>query len=256
MKKAGKERNKTAVIVTGIALIVTMLSGTYAFNDFKQLRADEYYSSRIKHEARLVEDFVEIDNWLVGDGPIDKKISVVNRGREYENYGDVYVRIQLQERMEIRTDNSKETESSPISDKTEEYPYDVHSWRDGSASENETHESIEWGLNTDAIITVSEWLDEEGEYKGQPVDKWIIEDRNDSGWVYWGRPLATDGDKTELFMENVSLIKQPDGNFYYIIHTELESISFDELENVNWGEGDDVSLGFIRNAHLAAAEHK
>jgi hypothetical protein len=127
---------------------------------------------------------------------------------------------------------------------SDECDYAIHSWKPGS--ELETREYVEWLLNTGAIITMTEWLDPAGLYKGGPVDKWIVEDRDDSGWVYWGRALATE-DSTALFMEKVALIQQPEGSFYYVIHTDMEAVSLDELisGNVNWGDAGD---NFMNNA--------
>ncbi|MCL2487636.1 MAG: Ig-like domain-containing protein, partial [Oscillospiraceae bacterium] len=114
------------------------------------------------------------------------------------------------------------------------------SWKPGS--ELETRAFIEWQLNTGAILPLSQWL----AGGSKPVAKWIYDDLSDSGWVYWGQVLKTDGDTTADFMESVSLIHQPDGDFYYVIHVELDAVSLDELDS--WG---DVGDEFLKNAPSA-----
>jgi hypothetical protein len=117
-----------------------------------------------------------------------------------------------------------------------ECEYIVRSWEDGARLD--TRDYVEWQLNEGAIIKMSEWLDPSGQYKGEYIDKWIIDDLTDSGWVYWGQPLDPDGGMTANFLEGVYLIEDPEGSFYYVIHTELEAVSWDELENgnVDWGD--------------------
>ena len=350
MERTQKNRKRAAAAIAVIALIATMLGGTYAYHDIKQHKSNEFMGSTSKYEARLVEDFAEVEDWQVGDGAVDKKISVVNHGREAEGYGEVYVRIQLKEYMEIGeiryTETEKrymldtagkfvifETEAEALSatgpggayeghalaeltdavtgrhgwfietqdhdingqmgkhvitefevgdaekvikdgpgratdtnhhgtvikdsdgntvgfsHESEECLYKVHSWKGDADSRLDTRDYIEWQLNTGAIITVSEWLDPAGPYKGQPVGKWIVEDRDDSGWVYWGEALKPDGGQTANFMESVTLVKQPDGSFYYVIHTELEAVSLEELASgkVDWGDAGEALAGGAGN---------
>jgi len=90
-----------------------------------------------------------------------------------------------------------------------------------------TMEYIKWILGTD-VITLTEWL--AAPYNGEPVAKWIIDDRTAEAdpWIYWGEALCP-GQSTADFMKAVELIKQPDGNFYYAIHTEMQAASLLEL---------------------------
>ena len=336
MKTTRKGRKSAAAIVAVVALIVTMLGGTYAYTDYKQHKSNELNGEYGKYEARLVEDFIEVPDWKVDDGAITKKISVANKGLSVEGFGDVYARIQLKEFMEIAPISYTETVKRYMIDTTgafiyyaseaqaqlavsangpypghtyalltdaatkttgyfietmdhdpngqmgkhmitgitygaaekvinpgadratdtnhhgtvttdaygnpvlvrdsEECLYTIHAW-DGS--ELQTRQYIEWGLNTGAIITVSEWL----AAGTPPVAKWIIEDRDASGWVYWGMAIPPNGGSTANFMETVSLIVQPEGSFYYVIHTELEAVSYDELDK--WG---DIGDGLKKNA--------
>ena len=327
MKTTRNGRKSVAAIVAVVALIATALGGTYAYTDYKQHKSNELSGEYGKYEARLVEDFIEIPDWKVDDGAITKKISVVNRGRSVEGFGDVYARIQLKEFMEIAPLAYTETEKRYMIDTegrfiyygteaqaqlavgangpypghtyaqltdsvtgitgffietkdhdpngqmgkhmvtnitvgtaekvitsgpgratdtnhhgtvttdgqgnsvlvrdSEECLYAIHTW-DGV--DLETRQYIEWGLNTGAIITVTEWF----AAGAPPVAKWILEDRDDTGWVYWGQALPPDGGTTEDFMKDVTLILQPEGSFYYVVHTELEAVSYDELDE--WGD--------------------
>ena len=332
MERSRKTRRIVTVIAALLILIVTTLGGTLAYQDYKQHKSNEFNGDTIKFEARLVEDFDEVNDWKINDGPVTKKISVVNLGQAPE-YGDVYVRIQLKEYMEIGALSYDETNerymidtrgefiiydtvddaiaatavggvyaghnyknltdavtgksgyfietrdhdpngqmgkhvitSFMVSDATavikngpqqkasgtnhhefqsEECDYAIHSWKPGSVLE--TRDYIEWQLNTGAIITLSEWLDPAGIYKGMPIDKWVIDDTNDEGWVYWGRALEP-GSGTALFMESVTLIQQPEGSLYYVIHTDMQAVSLDELisGNVDWGEAGDALINIIK----------
>ena len=91
---------------------------------------------------------------------------------------------------------------------------------------NPTMEYIKWILDEN-VITLSEWVDL---YEGMPVAMWIIDDTegNDDPWIYWGQALLP-GYQTSDFLNAVELIKQPGGNFYYAIHTEMQAVSLDEL---------------------------
>ena len=308
-------------IAAALAVASTALSGTYAWNDYKQHKSNRMGSSDTKYEARLVEEFDDEDDWTVEKGRIPKKISVVNLGERNDNFGDVYVRIQLKEYMEIGGFSTTETtlrymidtegqfityaseqaaqaawpghNVANLTDKvtgksgwfietqagdpngqmgkhvvidiaiedavpvipgttravnlnhhgyqgpngfvtrSDECNYTVHPWNGMTLP---TASYVDWHLNDPAIIKLSDWLAD-----GSPaVDKWIIDDVSNSGWVYWGRALRTDGDMTSTFMDSVSLKVQPDGCFYYVIHVELDAISYGELGS--WG---DIGDGFI-----------
>jgi uncharacterized protein YjdB len=116
-----------------------------------------------------------------------------------------------------------------------ECDYRKYLW-DGSyltAAKNPTMEYIQWNLNSDDVITLSEWI-----VAGEPsVAKWIIDntDGNADPWIYWGEALYPQQVTTD-FMKSIELIKQPDGQFYYALHVEMEALSLDELfgENPKW----------------------
>ena len=99
-------RSSIAVLL----IVALLLGGTFAWTDYKQHKSNELSGAKMKYEARLIEDFVEVPDWKVEDGEITKKISVAKLGFAAEGYGDVYVRIQLKEYMEISTLTYVETE--------------------------------------------------------------------------------------------------------------------------------------------------
>ena len=328
--KTDYQKKRVALIVAVLALIATTLGGTFAYQDYKQHKSNELSGDSIKYEARLVEDFAEVSDWKVSDGPVTKKISVVNLGVE-PDFGSIYVRIQLKEYMEIGALTHHETHERYMIDTegefiifategeaitatsagglyaghayqeltdqvtgkhgwfietqdhdpngqmgkhviydfsvgspgavissgpqekakntnhhsfpSDECDYAIHSWEQGSRLE--TRDYIDWQLNTGAVITIAQWLDPNGN-NGKPVDKWVIDDTNGEGWVYWGRALEPGGN-TALFMESVKLIQQPDGSFYYVIHTDMQAVSLDELisGDPDWGDAGDA---FIKNS--------
>ena len=115
-----------------------------------------------------------------------------------------------------------------------ECDYDIHQWQgitnatlpnvEGNFAAPTTNyrDWIMWTLGENVILH-SQWDNE-------PVDAWIIDDRagETDGWVYWGRALAV-GETTANFLETVTLLNQPVGDFYYVIHTHMESVSLASL---------------------------
>ena len=102
MQKANRSglRKKAAAIVALLAVCATAVGGTFAWQDYKQHKSNELGGSQIKYEARLVEDFEEVFDWKAGED-IKKEIRVANVGTAAAGYGDVYVRLQLKEFMQI-----------------------------------------------------------------------------------------------------------------------------------------------------------
>ena len=108
---------------------------------------------------------------------------------------------------------------------------------------NPTMEYIKWILGGN-VITLSEWREL---CEGMPVAMWIIDDTagNDDPWIYWGQRLLP-GEQTADFLSAVELIKQPAGNFYYALHTEMQAVSLNELldSDHNWPE--DIIQSYTR----------
>lgn len=84
------------------------------------------------------------------------------------------------------------------------------------------------------VITLSEWKDPAGAYKGLPVAKWIYDDTAGTAepYVYWGQPLLP-GNNTTNFLEGVTLIKQPEEvEFHYAIRVDMESVIRSQLDDL------------------------
>jgi hypothetical protein len=66
------------------------------------------------------------------------------------------------------------------------------------------------------------------DYAGQK-NVWVYNDLDaDDCYVYWMTPLDP-GETTGLALQNVTLIKQPNGAFYYAVHVDMEAVSPDQL---------------------------
>ena len=327
-------RRKAAAIVALLAMCAITVSGTMAWKDYKQHKSNQLKGLQGLYEARLVEDFVEVPDWKVSDGAIKKEIRVANLGQASAGYGNVYVRLQLKEYMEIgdvkyietekrymvaRGQQSYEVEAgrnftfadghfivfptepdakrvfpnnsvAQLKDivtgdegwfiqtkdgdvngqmgkyvvteirlgnaqkvlagpdraantnhhgtvtkdaqgnitgydiKSGECDYLPHGWRSATDATKPIDQYIQWLLNTGAITTLTAW-----KATGSPaVAKWILDDSNDEGWAYWGQALPPQ-QATANLLNQVALIKQPDGSFYYVIHVEMQAASLDEF---------------------------
>jgi uncharacterized protein YjdB len=323
-------KKRVMAIAAGVLVAAVALTGTYAWNDYRQHKSNEVNGGKLNYEAKLIEDFQEKYDWKIDDGNVKKEIRVKNSGTSEKGFGSIYVRLQLKEYMEIceityiETDmrymidtagnyvsfaTEKEAQNAypghevkelteyvsgtkgwyvqtkehdpngqmgqyvlldvvigapvavipgstravnvnhhgttitdangtKIATESDECNYPIHTW---NGSLLETREFIEWQLNDGAIIKLSEW-------DGNPIAAWLIDDLSDSGWIYWGQELKTQ-EVTADFLKSIHLIKQPDGNFYYVIHTELEAVSLDELKvNSNWNQN--IRNAFINNASI------
>jgi len=111
---------------------------------------------------------------------------------------------------------------------TQECSYPVHRW-DGNNLQ--TADYVQWQLGAPQspsdpppVIKLSEW-------NGKPGPFWILDDSSQyasSGWAYWGEPLNPESSTSDL-LKSVSLIKQPDGSFYYVVHADMQAVSLDDL---------------------------
>ncbi|MDR0249366.1 MAG: DUF6273 domain-containing protein [Oscillospiraceae bacterium] len=155
----------------------------------------------------------------------------------------------------------------PNPDKTGECDYTLHTWESGLAS----FSNAPWansGVTFDTFVRLryggvmlyTEWT----QMSDPPSDVWVVDDRPelyreadcprghaegepcDSGregaWVYWAQPLAPGG-QTADFLESISLIRRPDGKFYYATHVDMQAVSLEELtyDAVYDENGEDVS---------------
>ena len=82
------------------------IGGTYAYTLFEH--KSNFAMKDARYLARLVEEYEDTDDWQVGT-TLTKEISVMNMGNtaQFPNtgWGDIYVRAQLKEFMEIKTIN-------------------------------------------------------------------------------------------------------------------------------------------------------
>jgi hypothetical protein len=112
---------------------------------------------------------------------------------------------------------------------------------------------VAWNQGAD-VISLSAW-------DGEPVAKWIYDDRASEGggtnWVYWGQLLEPQNETennpdsmTSNLLENIRLLLQPQGEFYYAIHVEMETLSPDELvDGANWTDApQQIIASHINNA--------
>ena len=83
-------------------------------------------------------------------------------------------------------------------------------------------------VNFGDVIAMSDW-------DGNPVAKWIYDDISPASstkpYVYWGKALDPT-DTTSNFLNSVTLIKQPEGKFYYSIRVDMETVIKDQLDDM------------------------
>jgi uncharacterized protein YjdB len=338
-KKRSRKKKVAATVAVVMAIAIT-IGGTYMVKDFDQHKTNAGWKDTPKYDATLVENFTADDDWEVADGAVTKQISVSNTGDASKGFGEVYVRIQLKEYLEIRemltehtperyminASNGKFIVFDSYAEAHDAYPdnvisaeltdavsgvtgyfvqtkggddngqygryiyttyelepevdiehvvgterhddeaydeethnaasnhecdYPVHPWTgtdldNGIYAQGGAAEYIKWILGDDVIL-LSDWIDA----GSQPVAKWIIDDRSEAdggtNWIYWGQ-LLQPGEQTSNFLEAMQLIKQPDGDFYYAIHAEMEALSLDEILRENDPEWVDIPEA-IKNSY-------
>ena len=121
-----------------------------------------------------------------------------------------------------------------------ECEYTPHRWVDGmnqwdvNGPNNPSYfDYIEWVFGENVIL-LSDW-------DGNPVKKWIIDDRdagNNDGWVWWGYYLAP-GEQTGNLLESLVLAAPSDEKTYYALHADMQAVSYEEL--ARWEEENDTS---------------
>lgn len=108
-------------------------------------------------------------------------------------------------------------------EKNGECEYTPHVWNDSLNGYSDTElfmAYVKWTMG-DNVITIDEW-------DGMPTDKWILDTQSDAGWIYWGRSLKP-AETTANVLEAIELVSQPDGKFYYVIHTDMEAKPYHQL---------------------------
>lgn len=113
--------------------------------------------------------------------------------------------------------------------------YSCHTWEKGlygfevnAANEETFADYIDWILGDD-VITYEQW---QNNFGGKAVAKWVVDTASPEGWVYWMSPIAP-GKYTTNLLDSINLIKQPGDAFYYAIHTDMQAVCFQELDNWN-----------------------
>lgn len=107
MNAKGRGRRILAAAAVGIMVLAAVLGGTYAWNNYRQHKTNDANAGATFYKARLVEQYdpAKAENWKISDPAIEKQVRVKNPGKETPNdtrvYGDVYVRLQFKEFMEL-----------------------------------------------------------------------------------------------------------------------------------------------------------
>ena len=108
-----------------------------------------------------------------------------------------------------------------------ECKYTPYIWEDGLEGYERTDLYREWVYLHfgDSVKLLSDWDEEEA--------CWLFDDVTDdgAGWFYWSQPLtpAEPTKTTDLLLEAVQLLKQPESDFYYTIHIDMESVSKSDI---------------------------
>ena len=96
-------RRRVTTIVAVLLVFATVLSGTFAWRNYRSHRTNEGAGGSLRYKARLVEEFDPKDtkDWKVEQGPVQKTVRVYNPAREVKedpnDYGPVFVRIMLKD---------------------------------------------------------------------------------------------------------------------------------------------------------------
>jgi len=117
-------------------------------------------------------------------------------------------------------------------DHTEECDYPVHVWDpdDPEFCNFGTHYYVEWNMNPDHYMYYSEWLKNPGVY-----EKWILD--TDTGWAYWSSPIPEynpanpTANVTSTLLDSITLVNDPGGEFFYVIHVDMEAYDIIDLPN-------------------------
>ena len=111
-----KKRRKRITAAVAMVLILALLGGTFAWNNYRQHKTNDANTGGLNYKAVLVEEYdnVKARDWKPADPELTKKISVLNPGSEEadgdnKEYGDIFARIQLKEFMEFYPMNEEHT---------------------------------------------------------------------------------------------------------------------------------------------------
>ena len=103
-----QKRRKKVSAAVAMLLILCLLGGTFAWNNYNQHKTNDANLGGLFYKATLVEEFdrTQAKAWRASNPTLVKKISVLNSGGmeaqgDKKIYGDIYARIQLKEFMEF-----------------------------------------------------------------------------------------------------------------------------------------------------------
>jgi len=108
-RKKNTSRRKTLQMTALLLALAILMGGAFAWRDTNQHKTNEFAGGGARYELRLIEEFQEVDDWDVGQPPIDKKVRVHNVGDPLRGYKEAYARIQIKEYMEISSITEIET---------------------------------------------------------------------------------------------------------------------------------------------------
>ena len=101
-KTNNPNRRRLIGMVTTLVVVAAMLiTGTFAFVLPYQHRSNLFAGRGFDYDVTLNERFYPPRDWTTEDGPVVKQINVANTGANARDYGEVFVRINLREFMEI-----------------------------------------------------------------------------------------------------------------------------------------------------------
>jgi hypothetical protein len=110
-KTNATRRRRLSAIIAACLVLAIILSGTFAWNYYRDHKTNDADVGNLKYKARLVETYDpnKTKDWKVTDADVPKIIRVYNPGAETEFdfniYGDIFTRIQLKEFMEFYPTN-------------------------------------------------------------------------------------------------------------------------------------------------------
>ena len=95
------KRRLIGMVTTAVIVAALLITGTFAFVLPYQHRSNLFAGSGNRYDVTLNERFYPPRDWTTEDGPVVKQINVANTGANAQAYGEVFVRINLREFMEI-----------------------------------------------------------------------------------------------------------------------------------------------------------
>jgi len=127
-----------------------------------------------------------------------------------------------------------------------ECTFTEHSWKAGGASDA-FRDYVSWTLGA-KVILYSDWMTDGGE----AVAKWILDDRSTTDcWAYWGAAVPPTGSTGNL-LQTIKLDRQPDGDFYYAIHADMQAVDYTGLDS--WADDNTDIVAALKSAAAGEGE--